>query len=785
MRPLYFGLTKGALMKNINAYLTLSDVLKITESLTLFAETFKDLDLSKEDQEYAEWARATTSFLNSDRSESDAQNLLNKGHNFLIHLPTLIESPSFGFSELLNSENIPETKQGYQRELFSVYAENLRHRRVSTKRTNVTRVLKDVFSQLNVPFPSPYKKFYYDDAGRKFVKNKIQSLFGKNAVSASMSAVLYEHWPSIIGNKEAPVSQNISCAVIWHSQTGRSVLCVTSDFQPLYLFVPQPLANSNESALAACDAEIERVSNGQPAQLGSGTYPYALSIMDPPQLLAPIKKLENCPYFTIHKQRGLRAFIDVSSPVNDLIMEQLRQVAANERMSSEVFMNGRITRPYAGALMSLNMRLDEARENLARSMDPEVMSLLQVFDIKDLETISWFSGSPGLLPSAHKKRIRTDAEDAFCATGPLFYVSKTKEFQDAVTNRIPILPVIREMTGLTKSQINVISAMPSPKSSSDVIKKFPPLDPQIMRGKSLGDIRLVSQIYEVLTKANPEKKRETIAADAARMFGSEPHHVRDIMDLIEAMEEKLIIPTSVCIHGGVIESTADFLRSLVYPKTLSKLIEANKTYHEHQMWNEFNDYGMTQTIATWSALTNPKKYGHLTIKELTSSEALRLQGQKQHHCVGDYVEHVLNGKSLILSVDKEDGEPDSTVEVSLKNNHKAFVFESTQHRSSHNRAPSDEAEFAVQSFLNESRSSAQLAMNDYLRNLEDSRNSAVRIRRNSPEHAFIVFSDIFPPKIAQAGYAQVRSLLVKRFEEDKEKNQAVGPEPQEREFSPF
>lgn len=723
--------------------------------------------LTEDKSEYSKW------ILNARAALADADfsvdTLVRKKQVFLLNLARFIESPSRGFSDILNSENLPEERMKDYHDIFSThqmsfeFVPNPRRARVAEFRTNVTRGLRDVFRQLGSPMPAPYQKLYFDDAGRKFVKNTIVSLTGRgDDASVAIATVIQEHWPSIVGCAQAPISEHLKCAVIWHGQEGRSVLAVTSEGQPVYLLVPGSMANTNEAALRICEREVINVLSGHPATLVSGRYSLATEILTRP---VPMEQSADVNEYGQRRARQARAFVDISSPISDAVMKQIREAVLPLRTSERVFQDGSLSHAYARPFMSLNLRLDEARLRLEDALEPAARVFLSQMGMADLTTIAWFTGAPGILPNAHHVRIRNDAEDAFFATGPLFYVAKTKEVQDAVCERAPILPLVRNITGLTKAQINVISAMPAPSRPDEVLTSFPPFDPEVMRGRVLKDLAAATRVFEVLQKANPEKKPQGLAADAAKVFDEGVmRDVRDVKDVIVALEDKLITPMCISMHGEIVGSSQDFLRSLFYPKTLSRMISVNETYHEERLWEELENSGREQLMAAWAPLTQAKLCAGLGVRELTSTEQIRVQGRKQSHCVGGYAAYVLSGREILLSVDEEGGMPHSTVEVILRDKSGQLSLENVQHRAAYNRAPSQQAVMAVREFLHQSLTEARAGLTNYLNGLKDAKRSAIRIRQGSPEHSFRVLSSILPQKLVDAGYDAVFQLAVQKFE---------------------
>jgi hypothetical protein len=82
--------------------------------------------------------------------------------------------------------------------------------------------------------------------------------------------------------------------------------------------------------------------------------------------------------------------------------------------------------------------------------------------------------------------------------------------------------------------------------------------------------------------------------------------------------------------------------------------------------------------------------GVYRVVELTSQEALELEGQEQEHCVGSYAAQCLDGQSAIFSVRRAaTGEILSTFEVSLDGKRPALA----RHHGYANAAP--EAELAA------------------------------------------------------------------------------------------
>ena len=122
-------------------------------------------------------------------------------------------------------------------------------------------------------------------------------------------------------------------------------------------------------------------------------------------------------------------------------------------------------------------------------------------------------------------------------------------------------------------------------------------------------------------------------------------------------------------------------------------------HHRDQFFRRINREETSTLLGL--PLFQPFEEGGWTIKELLTRRALRIEGAELAHCVGGYASAVSAGRSRLLSVRSEKGDPgdNSTVELSASSLEAGRKVIIRQHRSRSNRDVSDAARAAVRRFL--------------------------------------------------------------------------------------
>lgn len=138
--------------------------------------------------------------------------------------------------------------------------------------------------------------------------------------------------------------------------------------------------------------------------------------------------------------------------------------------------------------------------------------------------------------------------------------------------------------------------------------------------------------------------------------------------------------------------------------SLKTLSELNTRWHHTQQQTD-NKLMAGSTNIDWEPLLGNLDLGHAAARELCSSQDLIEQGDKEKHCVGSYVSHVLGLSnrrdiSVLFSIEKPQGEILSTVELRIDPNAPAESdlgkWSITQHFAARNTKPSEEAVAAAE-----------------------------------------------------------------------------------------
>lgn len=678
----------------------------------------------------------------------------------LYHLEKLLASPSRGYPALLRNEMLNIAGSTVFPEDHAIYHNDgappgIGEQRIFANRGAIVQALDILSRARGSALPASYVKFFHDDMSRKFMRGTLGAK-GDEDVADLVTAVFMRNWPSVVGHAGFPASKGIHSAVIWTSSEGKDALVVSAAGIPYSFFVPSSLARTNGQAIAACENEIARVQSGAPRRLSPGRNDATIQALF---------DLPSAPPGAAAAQQFLP-----EEPLVTAALEEARSGVLSLRRAGRTAFSrdGTLEWPYRRIQHLFQLKLREAREAVAGAIDPEARGLLQSFGVADVSAMSWFCGADDMLPSPDAKRRRQDAEDAFLATGPLFHLASRPEFRKAVSNRQPIVPVIREITGLTKAQIAAIASMGSPARPEDVIRTFIPAEPEVMRRMTLGDMRLASDIFDVLRAAQPAARPAALAAEAVKPFlGMVQYRFRGFKDAITAIEERIARPMMMKLHGEENPVTASFLRTALFPRTAAQLADVNRDYHESRLWEQNQMHGGAMTIATWAPLTSPREYGGIAVLELSSSDAIRAQGREQRHCVGTYADSVLYGHCLILRLARE-GKGTSTAEIVMRSSPAGpggTVLDCVQHLGPGNRDPEREDVEALEQFLQEENESLTASRTlSYVTGLQEAGRSAIRLPGSDPRFAFLSMSPILPARVARAGYDSLFEAAAANFE---------------------
>ena len=102
---------------------------------------------------------------------------------------------------------------------------------------------------------------------------------------------------------------------------------------------------------------------------------------------------------------------------------------------------------------------------------------------------------------------------------------------------------------------------------------------------------------------------------------------------------------------------------------------------------------------SWGGLLDTSvgySHGPYRVVELTSRQALELEGREQRHCVASYAVKCLLGESAIFSIrDRHTGQALSTLEIGLANNAPRLL----RHHADENRPPAPELQSVAERFV--------------------------------------------------------------------------------------
>lgn len=479
---------------------------------------------------------------------------------------------------------------------------------------NHIRMIKSCFNAMGIEIPNSYNKIMYGEMRRSYVSKSIMKISPnyrhENIQTADkckkiVADIVARDWPALMGDRDHPISENVVCAAVWRSEKGRAMHVVDTRGKPYSVFISSQEASSNLKALRIFEDDLIRVRSGSQSTL----TPAKIHLMDiylwshlKPQTLDRNVRI---------RLRNLEG-PELQNEYYKAVVREIRHEAMTQRIPSIYVADemGYLREQYDSMISLLETQLIQASSTLCNAMDPECRSILhESFGIQDMRTLSWMTGIPDGVPCASSEVNQQDAQAAFMVTGPLFSLARKPEFRHAVSTRSSLTPVIRDLTGLTKAQINVLAAKKTPNSNQR-ITSFPPYDPETLRHMDLNELIKSNAAFEIISSGCPDVSPNKLAAEAVKVLDStSPHReIRDFQDAISILDDKLIMSMTLEINGAHDEVTENFLKSILYPKTVKQLEALSDAYHDLDERGAFREGSFRSTKyleAPWEPLTKP------------------------------------------------------------------------------------------------------------------------------------------------------------------------------------
>lgn len=603
-------------------------------------------------------------------------------------------------------------------------------------------VIDVLFTERGVEIPNAYRKVVNDEFSRRFVRDTLLQHGSTIDPEADkmVAELLSYYFPRCLGDGDKMLGEHVRTALIWERSGEYIATCFTKNGGMASFRIPSGEVSNNMSIVSLCDEQISDSYTGKPMV-------HALHGWEDDELN---------PLSFMGKGNWILRYLDE-------VEERVRSLLSKHKKDKVLMNDGIFPDVYKKMLKSLSGKISEMSALITASLDPEVSKIMNSVNIHDVISIAWMSGSHQGVPFSEEVRIRMDAEDAYVVTGPFFALAQHKLFREAVTNRVPVVPVIRELAGVTKAQYKVYSEKRATEALMNHINELPPMDPAVIREMSEGDISRAASIFQILKNSRPGDNPETLAALISKEWKQSRLSAHGCSDMIKEVDKKLIIPMSNLIHGREDDDTIRYLRERLYPDNVKKLFRATEIYHEQELWRD-DGYQKTSYITSWSPLTTQASSGHLTVSELSSTGDIHEQGIRQNHCVGSYAENVLDGNIMIVNVHDESG-PVSTAEIVIGRGGREISLRSVQHKARFNAAPDEESIFALSHFLKTNmKTLTKEDLDAYQDGLRQARMRARRFGFGSPEHAFMTLADILPPDVVRGGYLALETEAVNNYE---------------------
>ena len=132
---------------------------------------------------------------------------------------------------------------------------------------------------------------------------------------------------------------------------------------------------------------------------------------------------------------------------------------------------------------------------------------------------------------------------------------------------------------------------------------------------------------------------------------------------------------------------------------MTRMLSLSQAWHMAVTGAQHDDTDGSDSSGTrWPAvLATPWHGKHRTAIELTSRDALHIEGQKMGHCVGSYEAVCRSGNSVIVSLRTAAGVPMSTAQLQLSD--AVPAIQAAQHRAAHNALPDADCVQALAALL--------------------------------------------------------------------------------------
>ena len=206
-------------------------------------------------------------------------------------------------------------------------------------------------------------------------------------------------------------------------------------------------------------------------------------------------------------------------------------------------------------------------------------------------------------------------------------------------------------------------------------------------------------------------------------------------DMISSLYKGLAIPA--LLENDMISETdiinryhygaREFSYLLCSEYGLKQLENASRSWH--RSIHNISDLLRVEDDTYWSSLLGNFESGDkITVRELTSSHDLKVQGIMENHCVGGYTSEILCAAalpdfSLIFSIEKE-GQILSTVQVKCtQGNNDQYDFHISQNNAKSNTAPCREAIEVATQILEKLRALPPARLERYRRSMASTQNN--------------------------------------------------------------
>ena len=327
-----------------------------------------------------------------------------------------------------------------------------------------------------------------------------------------------------------------------------------------------------------------------------------------------------------------------------------------------------------------------AYDTLCNALDRDVLTTILDTGILSFEQGKWLTGGDGV--SREIILARQQAVHAYPILATYFSADVYNSMHQAIDNRTSLSDAIaiyfetdtcrvKRLQGLTWQHAATVPNGPKLSSRIQDILEFPegtvPKTPDQFRkldiirefGRFVFSTGLCDTMRRLSEHGNPWRFIDRIEQTSGR----------NVVDAIDFLIRKLYIPAAInkidaiVDHDGNIanfisisESDTSFadhflneIRAIFKP---GQLLDWSERYHRNIARYE-DRLDTVSSEQTWPGFFDSIDFGNGCIaRELTSAQALRIQGKVENHCIGGYLSKVLSGESrdreftLIFSIEK-------------------------------------------------------------------------------------------------------------------------------------